>query len=252
MTQEDSPKNNQIDDLQKILNMKRKTSSSTKWAMGLTGVWAAVVLILGYMKWPQLVCMPPNEWGDFLAGTFSPLALLWLVAGYRQQGDELFLNTKALLMQQVEMKNQVEEFKKLAIHSGEQAESSAAMVDLSRKESEQKEIESRSLTFPKFRIAHISGHSGVNETYRLYNEGHEVHNIDMQSPSFNDFRHSHVNLFPNGGNCEFYCNGLKDGVERNRFTVRVYFTTVCGRRWMQEYNFRDKHGYLSKTELQEE
>ena len=44
-----------------------------------------------------------NEKGDVLAGIFSPLAFLWLVYGYLQQGQELKLNTKALEMQAQEL-----------------------------------------------------------------------------------------------------------------------------------------------------
>lgn len=60
-----------------------------------------------------------NEKGDFLAGVFSPLAFLWLVYGYLQQGQELKLNTQALTMQAEELaisntslKKQVEEMEK--------------------------------------------------------------------------------------------------------------------------------------------
>ncbi|MCF0264773.1 hypothetical protein KW868_09880 [Acinetobacter guillouiae] len=45
-----------------------------------------------------------NEIGDFLAGGFAPLAFLWLVYGYLQQGEELKQNTKALNMQAEELR----------------------------------------------------------------------------------------------------------------------------------------------------
>lgn len=48
-----------------------------------------------------------NEKGDFLAGIFSPLAFLWLVYGYLQQGQELKQNTEALRLQAVELRNSV-------------------------------------------------------------------------------------------------------------------------------------------------
>ena len=40
--------------------------------------------------------MGPNEWGDFLAGVFAPLAFLWLVIGYYRQGDEIAKSTQQL------------------------------------------------------------------------------------------------------------------------------------------------------------
>lgn len=62
-----------------------------------------------------------NEKGDFLAGVFSPLAFLWLVYGYLQQGRELKQNTESLRLQATELKNSVEEQKKLIkIHESDQ------------------------------------------------------------------------------------------------------------------------------------
>lgn len=54
-----------------------------------------------------------NAKGDFLAGVFAPLAFLWLVFGYYQQGRELKLNTEALRLQADELKNAVDEQKRL-------------------------------------------------------------------------------------------------------------------------------------------
>lgn len=62
-----------------------------------------------------------NEKGDFLAGIFSPLAFLWLVYGYLQQGRELKYNSESLRIQANELKNSVEEQKKLIkIHEDDQ------------------------------------------------------------------------------------------------------------------------------------
>lgn len=47
--------------------------------------------------------MALNEWGDYLAGVFAPVAFFWLVLGYYQQGEELRQNTEALRLQQREM-----------------------------------------------------------------------------------------------------------------------------------------------------
>ncbi|WPC03311.1 hypothetical protein SBP02_10930 [Pseudomonas benzenivorans] len=52
-----------------------------------------------------------NEWGDFFAGVSAPLAFLWLVVGYFQQGEELGQNTLALKQQERALQLQVEELK---------------------------------------------------------------------------------------------------------------------------------------------
>ncbi|WP_425878803.1 hypothetical protein [Acinetobacter sp. TWP2-2-3] len=44
-----------------------------------------------------------NEFGDFIAGAFAPLAFFWLVRGFYQQGKGLEQNSEALKMQAVEL-----------------------------------------------------------------------------------------------------------------------------------------------------
>lgn len=49
-----------------------------------------------------------NEMGDFFAGVFAPLAFLWLVLGYFQQGEELKQSSEVLRLQVQELKESVE------------------------------------------------------------------------------------------------------------------------------------------------
>lgn len=76
-----------------------------------------------YLKRADLTSMTPNTWGDFFAGAFAPLAFLWLVLGYLQQGEELRLSTEALRLQAAELKNSVEQQRALVEVSRQQVES---------------------------------------------------------------------------------------------------------------------------------
>lgn len=67
-----------------------------------------------------LKSMPLNEVGDFLAGAFSPLAFLWLVLGYRQQGRELAHSSEALTLQTKELAASVDQQRALVIAQKEQ------------------------------------------------------------------------------------------------------------------------------------
>lgn len=67
----------------------------------------------------ELVVMPLNNIGDFLAGAFGPLAILWLVLGFFQQGIELRQNTEALRLQAHELKQSVEQQRQLVESSRE-------------------------------------------------------------------------------------------------------------------------------------
>lgn len=79
----------------------------------VSGIYLLLIIIFSISDISEFKTMPPNAWGDFLAGTFAPLAFMWLVFGYRQQGEELKQNTEALKLQAEELKNSVEQQKVL-------------------------------------------------------------------------------------------------------------------------------------------
>ena len=93
-------------------------------------------IVLLFVKRAELGNLTLNEWGDFLAGFAAPLAFVWLVAGYLQQGRELQLNTAALKEQQAELRLQVEATKQLSEHANRQAESSEKMAEVAMAEME--------------------------------------------------------------------------------------------------------------------
>lgn len=79
----------------------------------LTVAWLVVLGAIVFSNWNAMAEMAPNEWGDFLAGSFAPLAFMWLVFGYFLQGRELKLNREALMLQAEELKNSVLQQKEL-------------------------------------------------------------------------------------------------------------------------------------------
>jgi hypothetical protein len=62
----------------------------------LTGAYVAGALVLCAIRWAEFGWLGINEIGDFLAGVFGPLALLWVILGYLQQGEELRLTRNEL------------------------------------------------------------------------------------------------------------------------------------------------------------
>lgn len=106
----------------KNADTKAETESRTK-----IGYWVSLAyigLLLSYIiyNWSKLSCIPPNELGDFTAGAFGPLAILWLVLGYFQQGDELKQNTTALKDQADRLAESVLQQEQLVAISREQFE----------------------------------------------------------------------------------------------------------------------------------
>ncbi|MGO4608371.1 hypothetical protein AB4142_18720 [Variovorax sp. 2RAF20] len=85
--------------------------------VAISAVWiAAAAWIVATQEHPTKL----NEWGDFIAGFSAPLAFLWLVLGYMQQGEELRHSTQALKLQAEELKNSVEQQSQLVAVSREQ------------------------------------------------------------------------------------------------------------------------------------
>lgn len=79
----------------------------------VTAAYLVGVATLVYWRHTTIPDLKLNEIGDFLAGVFGPVAFLWLVLGYLQQGRELKLSSEALQLQAQELKNSVEQQKEL-------------------------------------------------------------------------------------------------------------------------------------------
>ncbi|MCF4997351.1 hypothetical protein GIW70_10975 [Pseudomonas syringae] len=79
------------------------------WGISGTSVYVVIILTTVAFKFESFLNLKLNELGDFLAGALGPIALLWLVLGFFQQGRELKLSTDALQLQAQELKNSVEQ-----------------------------------------------------------------------------------------------------------------------------------------------
>jgi hypothetical protein len=60
-----------------------------KIGLSLTVVILLLAATYVYVELEALYNLKPNEFGDFFAGIFGPLVLLWVVMGFLQQGAEL-------------------------------------------------------------------------------------------------------------------------------------------------------------------
>ena len=66
----------------------------TVLGLALTAAWVVAITSVLALKSGDISTMTLNAWGDFLAGVSAPLALLWLVVGYFQHGEELRLQER--------------------------------------------------------------------------------------------------------------------------------------------------------------
>ena len=83
------------------------------WASHFTAIYVGGAILIMASRFDELLKLELNEIGDLSAGIFGPVAFLWLVLGYMQQGRELKISSEALQMQAAELKESVEQQKSL-------------------------------------------------------------------------------------------------------------------------------------------
>lgn len=163
-----------------------------------------------------------DGWANVLAGFFSPVAFLWLVLGYRQQGEELQQNTEALRLQADELKLAVEQYQDMARTQREQFEhdkKQAAKAEevLAIERQPKFEIQEKVLTFG----GQTSGWFGC----RLINHGGEVTDL-MLAPQLDGVRvdPQKIHRLPKGGDVavSFYLP------QRWPFPLEIQYTKVDG------------------------
>lgn len=80
-----------------------------RYGLIATFVYLSLIVLWIYLDWQRFCMLAPNEWGDFLAGTIGPLALLWVVLSFWLQSNELQNSVNALQLQAEELRNSVEQ-----------------------------------------------------------------------------------------------------------------------------------------------
>lgn len=152
-----------------------------KFGWAITFLWVTLWAVLLFCDWNNAVKMAFNEWGDFFAGASAPLAFLWLVIGYFQQGEELSQNTKALEQQEKALKLQVDELKqsvaqqnKSALAQGRQTQISSLMARLDALNHIMDSTE-RQITRAK-----NSGKTNIGKTVKAYEDKQATYEKNME------------------------------------------------------------------------
>lgn len=106
------------------------------WGILCTVVYLLVIATTVAFKFENFIKLELNALGDFLAGAFGPIAFLWLVLGFLQQGRELKLSTDALQLQAQELKNSVEQQSIMASAALQQIEAAQRAITIQQDEAE--------------------------------------------------------------------------------------------------------------------
>lgn len=150
--------------------------------IGVTVIYVVALGIYAVVQRGPVLNMTPNEFGDALAGAASPLAFLWLVLGYLQQGDELRQNTDALRLQAEELKNSVKQ--------------QAGLVELGRQQLSEERARYAASVRPRFYLETYSvtrGAMNLAWVISLTNVGAKCTQI-LMAPSSNMFTLTNAKL----------------------------------------------------------
>ena len=191
--------------LDEINRLKSKADALLRWAIWLSILWIASILLYLVANEINIYSYDIGDFGNFLAGVASPLALAWLVVGYYLQRIELRQNTLALLGQYDELHHLVEA-------NRDQVNISKQDIDLKREQiNRQYEIdELKDRLFLRAGAHYMSGEIGHRQirSLSLTNEGKVVSSVKitilnpscLDIPSKSEFvlgnleRNKHVNL----------------------------------------------------------
>lgn len=161
-----------------------------------TSIYLSLIALWIYLDWQRFCMLAPNEWGDFLAGTIGPLALLWVVLSFWLQSNELQNSVNALQLQAEELKNSVEQQIALVEVSKNQLD-----LEVSRRKEENLRLDQSYEVAEKDRIERnapeflvrfddmLNQINGFRYTYSLFNRSGDAHEVQITILNGNDLVH---------------------------------------------------------------
>jgi hypothetical protein len=132
----------------------------TLYGAAASVLWLALAAVLAWSRRSAWSAITLNEWGDFFAGVVAPVAFLWLILGYLQQGEEVRSNTETLRLQQQALQQQVEGTAALVRNSEQQAKAAVERLELERSKYERLLAQEKARVQPVFGFVDGSGVGG--------------------------------------------------------------------------------------------
>jgi hypothetical protein len=202
----------------------------------LTLTYLVIVVVVIWGRADTLMTMPLNEVGDFLAGAFGPVAFLWLVFGFLQQGDELRQGTKALELQAFELRNSVEQQAIMAAAALEQIDAQKGALELQHRERERTLVANFSMTTTSSGSGSKPGI--LMNKVNIRNDGNAATNIVLTfSPPFLNHGELQIGRMQHGSAPEFELT-MKPTPDPVEGTVRLSYEDVEGKTRTEKFTYR--------------
>jgi hypothetical protein len=211
------------------------------WVFAVWGDFAASAIVKGNAT------LTLNEWGAFVAGVAAPIAFLWLILGYFQQGDELAQNTAALRAQEDQLRLQVQQTAALVREHARQAAASAQLAELEVATYRRHEEARRALLAPNFLFAGASFSAGHDLTsLRMVNTGGTAHALRFHSDDFAEGQIKPSELIERNAGFTLYVS-LDRLLQPKRGTFTISCTDIEGRD--HAFAFRNENGEVVPIEV---
>lgn len=149
----------------------------------VSGLYLVCWSFYAYLNWYTVLKLAPNELGDFLAGCIGPLATLWLVLGFLQQGQELRQNGAALLLQAKELKAAADQQRELVTVTRQQLHAEIEKTTYERREQTAERKRLKRTRLPIFQLEPLSMQKHPNQyggRYTLKNTGDFCANLKFE------------------------------------------------------------------------
>lgn len=203
-------------------------------------------------RWGTLRTLPLNEIGDFLAGAFGPLAILWLVLGYLQQGIELRQNSEALHLQAQELGNAVEQQRELVKVARDQYEADREALDHQRKAMAADVARLEQAAKPRFTTTSGASHNGVVSKHQLHVRNYGASCTDVRIASANGryiFAPALVDLLSHDGTQKFFVTIPHSEEAPEGGLATLSYVDSIGRQGSETYlmDFERAEGYWNLT-----
>lgn len=102
------------------------------------GVLFVSLLVLA-SRWQEFSGLKPTEYGGTLSGLAGTIAIIWLVVGYSQQGEDLSASTAALKQQEAELRAQAKQLAEIIRIASIQAEAIQKAMEAAKQQAEHPE-----------------------------------------------------------------------------------------------------------------
>lgn len=189
------------------IESKRNTKKSLldKIILGagvITAIWTVGTISLVCRYWYKFTALEPNEWGDFFAGVFAPLAFLWLVLGFFLQSKELRESKIALLAQATASKEQAKEL-------NQSNKNQMLLIDSTNAKAKLELEKIRKAMQPILSIKHVKSlplpQSKTRHNFSISNDGAIIHKISINTSDTNyAFKDNKIGVLRNETKENFY------------------------------------------------